>query len=264
MASERLGQVMRGVAEEWARRAAKCEPFAPRMPLHRFVGEAFELGLFVEEFWEPRAEGDVPGLATVASAGFSRETGAELCELALAVLYWEGKLKAAYEPRAEAPVARARAVLSELLSALDFLFESKQSDRDAAALRKLRERLTPSSHDGLALALESVARLATRHRRALVKLPGLDAALLDEAESLARALRDRSATTLTRPDLRSSSRNTRLRLSRLLHDRVTAARAAIRFAFRAHPDLVALATSEYKRTSRALQRVARQSRTGEG
>jgi hypothetical protein len=258
-----FGEKIEAVALEWARRAAKSAPLVPRMQLHRFVGEAFELALFVEEFWEPRAELEAPGLVTVASSAFTRNSANEIRELALAVLHWEGKSKTAYVRRADAPVARGRVVLSELLSSLAFLLEAEPSSRGAAALRKVRESLEPGSHDGLALALESVARLAEQHRRALVKLPGLDASLLDEAPSLAQALRKHSATALTREDARSSFRNTRLRVSRLLHDRVTAARAAIRFAFRAHPDLVALATSEYKRTSRATQRQELRSRTAE-
>lgn len=263
MVNGELGEHIEGLALEWARRAAKSAPLVPRMPLHRFVGEAFELALFVEEFWEPRAELDAPGLVTVASPTFTRSSAGEIRELALAVLHWEAKSKAAYVRRADAPVARGRLVLSELLSALAFLLEAEPSTRGAAALRKVRESLEPGSHDGLALALESVARLGEQHRRALTKLPGLNASMLDEAQTLAQALRNHSATMLTREDTRSSLRNTRLRVSRLLHDRVTAARAAIRFAFRAHPDLVALATSEYKRTSRASQRQERQSRTAE-
>ena len=254
MASGRLGQTIEGAAEKWARAAAKSQPFAPGLPLHRFAGEAFELALFIEEYWEPRPDLEVPGLAVLTTAAFNRETAGEIRELALAVLHWKAKRKAAYAPVPAAPVQRARLVRSELLGALEFLFGPERKSRANASLRRLRDRAEPTSHDGLALALESVARLCVQHRRALAKLPGGQLTLLDEAGALARALREHSAIALTASDARATLRNTRLRVSRLLHDRVTAARAAIRFAFRAHPDLVALATSEYKRTARASQR----------
>jgi hypothetical protein len=143
------------------------------------------------------------------------------------------------------------------LGALDFFFETKPNDRGAAALRKVRAALEPGSHAGLALALESTARLAEQHRRPLSQLPGVDPGLFTEARTLAQGLREQSAAALTRPDIRSSLRSTRLRLSCLLHERVVSARAVIRFTFRAHPELVLLATSEYKRTSRQAQRAAR-------
>lgn len=257
MASGRIGDLIKGAAEQWARRAAGCRPFAPSMPLHRFVGEAFELAMFVEEYWEPRPDVGLPGLAAVASADFEREMGNELRELALALLHWEAKLKAAYEPKLEAPVERARFVLSELFGALEFVLGKDEKGRNAAAVRELRRHSEPSTHDGLALALEAVAQLADKHRPKLAKLPGVDARLPEEARKLARALREHSALRLTSSDDRSSLRNTRLRVCRLLHERVTAARAAVRFVFRAYPELSALATSEYKRTSRATQRAER-------
>jgi len=253
MSVAQIGRDIETLAKSWARRAAGSQPPLPGVPHHVFVGEALELALFLEHYWEPRAELGLPGLAALASPTLDERTAAELRELALAVMYWEGKYNATYVPPRRAPVERARVVLQELLAALSFVCDAEPKSKRAAQLASVRASLTTGTYDGFALGLESVARLARDLERKLTPLAGFDATLIDEAVTLAGALRQQSAKKLTSGELRA----TRMRGSRLLHERITAARSVVKFAFRRHPELVARATGTYRRERRSSQRAAK-------
>jgi len=259
-ARDELGRAIEAVADAWAGRAKKSKPFVPALPLHVFVNEAFELAAFIEQHWTASAAGGLPGLEGLARDGFDESCAKEMRELALAVMHWEAREKATYVPAQPPPVERARAVLSELLAALSFVLEDTSRSNDArtraatSALRAVRASVDTATHDAFALSLESVAELARKHQRALASLPDFDVASIREASALANELRQRSARRLTNDDPRAALRDTRARVARLLDERVSVARAAIRFAFRAHPELVARATSEYRRGRRATQR----------
>ena len=83
---------------------------------------------------------------------------------------------------------RGAFVLSEITSALEFLFDDGIENEDDAALAatKAAHADDPSTADALALALDDYAALAASHKKELEGLGGFDAALIGEAHAIAR------------------------------------------------------------------------------
>jgi len=104
-----------------------------------------------------------------------------------------------------------------------------------------------------------MAALATKYRDALTKLQGFDIALIDEARTLAAALRQQSAAALTRTnaDTQREALALRNRLLTLLIERVKRVRRAAAYVFRNQPDIVRKFTSAFERRQRASRRRAK-------
>jgi hypothetical protein len=159
-----------------------------------------------------------------------------------------------------APLDRADFVLGEIRHSLEFLFDDGKQDDADVQLENLRTAFSPSaSQDAMALALEGYAALAGKYRDALVKLEGFDVTLLDEARTLAAALRQQSAAALTHAnaDTQREALALRNRLLTLLVDRVKRVRRAAAYVFRNQPDIVRKFTSAFERKQRSARRRAK-------
>jgi hypothetical protein len=153
-------------------------------------------------------------------------------------------------------------VLGEITAALEWLFDDGIEDERDAQLRSVSEahRDAPESQDALAVELEDFAALAEQHREALAAMEAFDPAMIDEARTLAAALRERSATQADADSQRNALQR-RTRIAALLQTKRNRVRAAVRYVFRHDPSLVREVTSAYERHRRAQAR-RRQGQTG--
>jgi hypothetical protein len=156
-----------------------------------------------------------------------------------------------------APMERAQFVLSELRSTLEWYFDDNVKDEADAQLERLIESHDGAfSHDAVAAALFDFAALAEKHREAIAGLGGFDVALLDEAPTLALALRERSAgpAAVGPAPAENEALELRNRLGTLLYNRMQQVRLAARFVFRGHQAITREVTSAYARRQRAAHR----------
>jgi hypothetical protein len=246
---------MNALEKKWEGETSLHKVYSPNLPLHVFIGEAFELACFIEHYWAPRADGlEIEGLGSAQNSQLlSPNAARELRELALVVAELEGRHNAMLSDYPEAPVEAGKAVLRELTLALRYLFNDKRDTKEDGQLVRLEKDVQTSTHDGLAFTLTAFAQFANQHKAELKKLPGFDVATIDEAVALAHGLYRQSSFKLTGSP-RTKTRAARGRVASLLHERMTDARSAIRFVFRDHPEIVQRATSQYRRQRRKTQR----------
>lgn len=248
-------EALEPLLRRWDEATSGLEPESPSVPIHVLLGDAVDLAAFVEAHYEPTlVSGKLrPGLSSVeAQSGITRATALELRELQAAISFVQSKIDARGPSAGEDPLREADRIVSELRAALSFLLEGGDAPEGAAALRRLREAYRGTrAHDAVALILERYAELGARHLSALESI-GVDRGLLDGALAEARELRARSATRIERraspdePDLLV----VRNRLVAALQARMRKVRAAVRYVFRAHPELARTATSAYHRARR--------------
>jgi len=215
-------------------------------------------------YWEPRVEprgGRIPGFAGVsATSGLTLTTADEIRELQLAVASAHSGYLVLVQKLGDAPLDRADYVLSEVRSALEFVFDDGVQDDSDLQLERLRTAFADSaSQDAMALALEGYAELAGMHADKLGQVDGFDIALIEEARTLAAALRNQSAAALTRttPDAQRQALSLRNRLLMLLVDRVRRVRRAAQYVFRSNPEVARKFTSAYERRQRTARRRAK-------
>jgi hypothetical protein len=104
----------------------------------------------------------------------------------------------------------------------------------------------------VAVALEAYAELAEEHRADIARLPTFDLGVLDEARTLAHALRSRSGEALVRRS--ASELGTRNQLLALLQDRLGRIRRCARLLFRDHPEIARRFSSHHERVGRKARR----------
>ncbi len=244
--------------------ASKVDPrdFVLTTPLHVLLGEAVDVARFCEQHWEPlhAPPNELlvrPGLKDAGSGHLERVIVEEILVLQQLVQQAQTAYLLAISPPNDASVDRARFVLDEIASSLEWLFDDGKIDERDAQLAAIVEahKDDPDSEDALASELADYAGLANLVKKDLAKLGAFDMSLLAEAPMLVTALRERSA-------LRSRTNNTeagrmleqRNRLAAVLSQRITRVRAAARYVFRHYPDIVKQVTSAYQRRRRAAAR----------
>lgn len=228
------------------------------VPIHVLFGEAVDVAKFYEKRFAGTA--DQPGLDTVAdkNRGLTKDTAQDLLSLREAAHEANTAYLRAVSPGAAAPMERATFVLNEITATLEWLFDDGVEDeRDAqlANVKKAHEG-TPDSHDAWAAELDDYAALASQYRKEMNGLGGFDAALVDEAKTLAAQLRDRPAVPAALPENVARAKALRSRLATLLWHRMSAVRGAARFVFRNQPEIIREVTSAYERRRRAAARRA--------
>lgn len=246
--------------EKWMSQALALREVVNQLPVpfHVLTGEAVDVARFFETHYAARrnAKGELerPGLELVARGELMYpQLGAEVLELQGALSDAQTAYLLTVQKESAAPVERADFVLSELTSALRFLFDDDVQDEGDAQLAALTERHAAAfSHDARAAGLDDFAGLAQRHRTALDGLGGFDAAVVDEARELAKRLREQSANKrVGEPaNLQREALELRNRFASLLLTRMNKVRSAARFVFRSDPEIVRRVTSSYERKRR--------------
>jgi hypothetical protein len=237
-------------------------------PLHVTLGEATDVANFFRRYWEARREGTRvirPGLESAGEARLPAATASEIESLIEEVQKAHNEYLRAAQKGPPDMLSRARFVLDEIVSTLEWLFDDGVEDDNDAKLAAVEteHRNDPATTDALALALEDFAGLAEVHKGEMHGLGGFDVALLDEARKLATELRNRPVTPKLPPDGARAALAKRNRLLQLLQMRMNRVRAAARFVFRHSPAIVREATSAFARRRRAETRRAK-ARAAEG
>jgi hypothetical protein len=254
--------------QEWNQRAWAMEAWEERLtvPFHVLVGEAVDVARFAQRHWEPVVGSSgheiTPGLkGVVANGSFGAGTISELLELVDVLQHAQTTYRLLVSgAKAAVPLERVQFVLSELRATLEWCFDDDQLTEEDAQLENLATVHEGAvSHDALAAALFDYAEMSERCRDKLVGLGGFDGSVIEEARALAAQLRAQSAGPARTPPkpAEREALELRNRLATLLGERVTRVRAAARFAFRRHPELVRQASSTYARRRRAQHRKKR-------
>jgi hypothetical protein len=232
------------------------------VPFHVLVGEAVDVARFAQRNWQPALgpQGQTlrPGLVSATGNGlFTNDTVDELLELVDAVQHAQTQYRLLVSGAAPNPMERAQAVLSELRATLEWAFDDGQiTDEDQQLEILATDHDGAVSQDAVAAALFDYAELAQRSQAKLSGLGGFDVALIAEARQLATELRERSAgpATVDPKPAEREALDLRNRLVTLLSERVARIRAAARFVFRKHPELIREVSSAYERKRRATAR----------
>lgn len=234
------------------------------VPLHVLTGEATDVAAFFKRTYKPERHPETkailrPGLNSVGSTRLSPQVGKRILLLVDEVQAAQQAYQLAAEvPEGDAQIVRARFVVSELTAALEFLFDDDVEDeRDAQLQQVRRDNDDTNTTDALASALSDYAALAEVYRDELDGFGDFDVAMIDEANSLAKALRERPANKgKTATSKQAAALDWRNRLGTLLAFEVSRVRKTARFVFRHHPKLRREASSAYERRARNARRRA--------
>jgi hypothetical protein len=248
--------------EKWLPRAKEIEPKALDVPLSVLLDEAPVVAAFVRNRWEPKDGPDDkhPGLKSAVKArpmaiAWSVELADEILELQAATQYGQNQYVLAATPQDPPPTDRAEFVVSELSAVLEWYFDDGVEDEHDAQLSALDASVgEPSTIAELASALEGYAAVAATVRGEIDGVIGFEVALIDEAPTLARQLRERDVP--KDPTAMAEALDARRRLATLLHERLQLVRRAGRAVFRHQPELAREPISAYRRRRRAARRRA--------
>jgi hypothetical protein len=225
------------------------------LPIDVLVGESPEVVNFVRKYWEP--SGGRPGLKD-AGAKLQRTIDEEILSLRGAVQEAQTAYLLIVEPKpaSAGAIERAKFVLGEVTATLDWLLDDEVvEDADAQfAQVKAAHRDDTDGADNLAQALHDYATIAKPLVSRMAAVGGFNPELVDEAFRLASELGEVRQTPAPASAKSEEARRVRNGLALLLQDRVALVRAAARFVFRRHPEVVREATSAYERRRRAESR----------
>ena len=153
-------------------------------------------------------------------------------------------------------------VLSEIVAALEWWLDDGVDDTRDQQLAALRAEYSDGSTSAATLAAElsDYAALARQESAGLQGLGGFELTLIDEAENLARQLRERPTTPVS-PETTRKALDLRNRIGTLLVEHMAQVRAAARFVFRNFPEIAREASSAFERRRRNARRSADKDKT---
>lgn len=243
--------------------AAKIDvtDFSMNMPLHVLLGEAIDVARFTQHYWRAQTEPKSkiilrPGLELAGDSRLSESIADEILALHDLVQAAQTAHVLAIAPP-EKTVERAEHVLDELAAALEWLCEDEVDSERRSTLTAITDlhRDAPDNEDALATELADYLGLAVKLEAELLEIGAFDPKLIDEAKRLVLALRDRSALRVRgRTTEASAFLQQRNQFAALLMQKVNRVRAAARYVFRNHDDIVKQVTSAYQRRRRAAAR----------
>lgn len=230
------------------------------VPLHVFLGEGIDCARFATKYWANQVDGQGklvrPGLESVKLApDFAGSLRAQV----------EAAQKADHDYRMTVDKAgndelrsRAQFVISEVSAVLEYHFDDDTEDENDERLERLSDvhASIGDSFDALAMRVEDYCQLAEPLASTLHGLGGFDSALIEEGADLAKQLRDIPPIPLALTPAAKEARAVRNAHLIALQDSVRELRAAARFVFRNHPDIIREATSAWQRRRRAEKRLA--------
>lgn len=248
-----------------ARNVASDELPAANVPLHVLFGESVDAARFCDKRWKAEVENGVLVRRGLVSAVGERSRlyagiGDDIRSLQRASQDAHTQyLLTVDSGSGGASMEHGRFLLDELTATLEWLFDDGVEDENDVRLASL-DRVhadDPDTADALASALDDYAALAAPHRTAMDGLGGFDAAYIDEARAVAKALREKPASPSAMSDAARRAIALRNKLVTLLVERIGIVRRAARFVFRGQPAIVREATSAYERRRRAADRRAK-------
>ncbi len=229
-----------------------------KVPYDVALREAAQVSAFVTKYWEPTA--DRPGLESIQKR-LPKAVGGEIKSLISAVQGAQTELLLLTDPAVVDKGERARFLVDELESAIEFLLDDDVDEPADAQLAQLKDFHAQDGQrsSALAQALRNYATLARQLKDRIVTIDDdFDPAKIDEALTLADDLAkgDPAEAIASSTEAQEATR-TRNRMLVLLTDRVNAVRRAASHVFRHHPEIAREATSTYDRRRRAAARRAK-------
>jgi len=227
-------------------------------PIRILLGEAVDLARFIVAYFEPVRDGAGkvlrPGLS-LAGHKFPASLRQEILELQDALQTANTNYLLNVAPMQPNVRVRAHFVLGEIVSALEWWLDDGVDDERDQQLAALKAEYANGSSNSRSMAAElfDFAALARQEAAGLQGLGGFDMALVDEAESLARQLRERPNASAS-PESTRRALDVRNRIGTLLVERMSLVRAAARFVFRNHPEIAREASSSFERRRRASRK----------
>jgi len=249
---------------KWEKRArevdaSKVERLPVPMPV--LLQEAVVTQSFVERYWEtqrkPHAKEVLrPGLEQ-AGEKLSKTIGPEILELRAAVDEANARVITTSPKLTNSESLRERGefIVNELASALEWLFDDGVEDEKDAQLATVRSAHKNDKNTAVELAheLDDYLVLATEHQKELAKIEAFDDSLVSEGRDVADRLRQ-GVQDAVAVEANRAAYDLRNRLAFLLYEKILTVRAAARFVFRNHPEIVREVTSAYRRRQRAESR----------
>jgi hypothetical protein len=232
-----------------------------KVPYDIALKEAGQAAGFLSRYWEPT--GALPGLSRV-KARLPKSTGEEILSLVHATQEAQTRLLLLVDPVVVDLGERARFVIDEIESALEFLLDDGVEEPADAQLASLQAFHAQSGQRSSALhqALSDYAALAEPLQARLVEVDSdFDAALISEAKDLSSKLAVApSAPAPAQAEVKSAVlvRNGMLTL---LLGKVGQVRKSAAHVFRGFPETYREVTSTYERRKRAA---ARRAKAGKG
>ncbi|WP_437877398.1 hypothetical protein [Sorangium sp. So ce513] len=242
--------------ERWVKAAAELgrsdNPL--NVPYDIAVREAVAAAAFVKKYWEP--DGERPGLKRVKSR-LPASSSEELLSIVHAVQEAQTRLLLIVDPAVADLGERARFVVDELESALEFLLDDDVDEPADAQLARIKEFHAQDGQRSSALsqALRDYAGLAESLKDRLVEADeAFDVRLIAEARKLAEDLQRRALEAAPEAGASAAATATRNQLLHLMVARVGAIRKTAAHVFRRHPEVAREVTSAYERRRRAAAR----------
>ncbi|AUX21505.1 hypothetical protein SOCEGT47_019910 [Sorangium cellulosum] len=225
-----------------------------KVPYEVAVREAVAAAAFVTKYWEP--DGERPGLKRVKSR-LPASSSEELLSIVRAVQEAQTRLLLIIDPAVTDLGERARFVVDELESALEFLLDDDVDEPADAQLARIKEFHAQDGQRSSALsqALRDYAGLAESLKDRLLEADEeFDVRLLVEARKLADALQRRAIETAPERGASAAATTIRNQMLHLMTGRVAAIRKTAAHVFRRHPEIVREVTSAYERRRRVAAR----------
>jgi hypothetical protein len=227
------------------------------VPYDIALDEARQVAAFMIKYWEPTAS--LPGLQRV-KARLPKSTGDDLVSIVHAVQEAQTKLLLLVDPVVVDLGARARFLIDELESALEFLLDDdveEEADTQLAALQSFHAQSGQRS-SALHQALRDYAALAYTLKARLIEVDeDFDPALIEEAQALSVKLGSVSAAPPPSNAEMKSAARVRNGLLSLMMSKVGLVRKGAAHVFRAFPSTYREVTSTYERRRRAASRRAK-------
>lgn len=228
-----------------------------RVPYDIALKEAGQVASFLFKYWEPTV--GLPGLSRVKTR-LPKSTGDDIVSLVHATQEAQTKLLLLVDPVVVDDGDRARFLIDELESAIEFLLDddiTEPADDQLLALKGFHAQGGQRS-SVLHQALSDYAALAESLQARLVAVDeAFDITHIAEARALSTRLAAAPAAPLPAAEAVKSAVLTRNGMLTLLSDRVALVRKAAARVFRAFPETYREVTSTYERRRRAATRRAK-------
>ena len=229
-----------------------------KVPYDVALKEAGQAAGFLFKYWEPTA--GLPGLQRV-KARLPKSTGDDIVSLVHATQEAQTRLLLLVDPVVVDLGERARFVIDELESAIEFLLNDDVEEPADAQLASLQAFHAQGGQRSGVLhqALSDYAALAASLQPRLVEVDeAFDAALIDEAKGLASKLADAPAASPAAQTEVKSAVHVRNGMLALLMGKVGLVRKSAAHVFRGFPETYREVTSTYERRKRAAARRAKE------
>lgn len=232
--------------KKWFSEAAKLEPKPLAIPLVHLLADAKDVAELIDQYWEPTAE--LPGL-NYAGSSLPPNVGGEIRELIEAVEEAEEHCKRVITEDYDLNLLMQRGLflLGEISAAMEWCLCLKYLHEDHVIPKPGIVEIGSdiNSPKELSRALSDFAKLGVAWKSALIEFGGFDLSYLDEATDIAARLETLEHTYA--PDTKEAREAVAQRdqLSNLLLQRLRLVRAAARFVFRHHSDIVRKFGSQY-------------------